>query len=103
MPDQNSFDATAEAIALVEPLGAQDAVLLLISGGGSALFEKPLCTPDELTDLTGQLLRCGADIVEMNTLRKRVSAVRAGGSRSCARRPRCFPSCCPTLSATRWT
>ena len=78
VPDQNSFDATAEAIALVEPLGAQDAVLLLISGGGSALFEKPLCTPDELTDLTGQLLRCGADIVEMNTLRKRVSAVKGG-------------------------
>ena len=37
VPDQNSFDATAEAIALVEPLGAQDAVLLLISGGGSLL------------------------------------------------------------------
>ena len=78
VPDQNSFDATAEAVSLVEPLGAQDGVLLLISGGGSALFEKPLCTPDELTGLTGQLLRCGADIVEMNTLRKRVSAVKGG-------------------------
>ena len=78
VPDQNSFDATAEAVSLVKPLGAQDGVLLLISGGGSALFEKPLCTPDELTGLTGQLLRCGADIVEMNTLRKRVSAVKGG-------------------------
>lgn len=78
VPDQNSFAATEEAIALVEPLTAEDGVLLLISGGGSALFEKPLCTPDELTDLTGQLLRCGAGIVEINTLRKRVSAVKGG-------------------------
>lgn len=78
VPDQNSFAATEEAIALVQPLTAEDGVLLLISGGGSALFEKPLCTPEELTDLTGQLLRCGADIVEINTLRKRVSAVKGG-------------------------
>lgn len=78
VPDQNSFDATAEAIALVEPLTAEDGVLLLISGGGSALFEKPLCTAAELTDLTDQLLRCGAGIVEINTLRKRVSAVKGG-------------------------
>ena len=78
MPDWNSFDATDEAIRLVEPLGENDLVLLLISGGGSALFEKPLCGPEALADLTGQLLRCGADIVEMNTLRKRVSAVKGG-------------------------
>ena len=76
MPDHNSFAATAEAIGLVRPLTAEDGVLLLISGGGSALFEKPLCTPEELTDMTAQLLRCGADIVEINTLRKRVSAVK---------------------------
>lgn len=78
IPDQNSFDATAAAIALVQPLRQQDTVLLLISGGGSALFEKPLCPPDELTDMTDQLLRCGANIVEINTLRKRVSAVKGG-------------------------
>ena len=78
VPDQNSFDATDEAIRLVQPLGADDAVLLLLSGGGSALFEKPLCQPASLADLTDRLLRCGADIVEMNTLRKRVSAVKGG-------------------------
>lgn len=78
IPDQNSFDATAAAIALVQPLRQQDTVLLLISGGGSALFEKPLCPPDELTDMTDQLMRCGANIVEINTLRKRVSAVKGG-------------------------
>lgn len=78
IPDQNSFDATAAAIELVQPLRQQDTVLLLISGGGSALFEKPLCPPDELTDMTDQLMRCGANIVEINTLRKRVSAVKGG-------------------------
>lgn len=78
IPDQNSFDATTKAIALVQPLGRQDTVLLLISGGGSALFEKPLCPPDDLTDMTDQLMRCGANIVEINTLRKRVSAVKGG-------------------------
>lgn len=78
IPDQNSFDATAAAIELVQPLRQQDTVLLLISGGGSALFEKPLCPPDELTDMTDQLMRCGANIVEINTLRKRISAVKGG-------------------------
>ena len=78
IPDQNSFDATAAAIELVQPLRQQDTVLLLISGGGSALFEKPLCPPDELTDMTDQLMRCGANIVEINTLRKRISTVKGG-------------------------
>lgn len=78
IPDQNSFDATTRAIELVQPLNAQDTVLLLISGGGSALFEKPLCPPADLTDMTDQLMRCGANIVEINTLRKRVSAVKGG-------------------------
>ena len=50
----------------------------MLSGGGSALFEKPLISEEELADLTKQLLACGADIVEINTLRKRVSAVKGG-------------------------
>ena len=59
-------------------LGPEDTVLFLLSGGGSALFEKPLIPPEELTGLTKQLLACGADIVEMNTVRKRLSAVKGG-------------------------
>jgi len=42
------------------------------------LFEKPLVPADEMDDITRQLLACGADIVEMNTLRKRLSAVKGG-------------------------
>jgi len=78
VPDGSSFAATEKAIAAVSGLDAEDTVLLLISGGGSALFEKPLVPPEELQDITGQLLACGADIVEMNTVRKRLSAVKGG-------------------------
>ena len=41
-------------------------------GGGSALLEEPLVPLSELQDITGQLLACGADIVEINTIRKRL-------------------------------
>lgn len=53
-------------------------VLFLISGGGSSLFEKPLIPLEELQSITEQLLASGADIVEMNTIRKRLSAVKGG-------------------------
>ena len=78
VPDAASFAATREALALAENLTAQDTVLFLLSGGGSALFEQPLIPAEELTDLTEQLLASGADIVAMNTLRKRMSAVKGG-------------------------
>lgn len=78
VPDGNSFRATGKALELVEGLRAEDTVLFLLSGGGSALFEKPLATEDELADITGQLLACGADIVEMNMIRKRLSQVKGG-------------------------
>lgn len=78
VPDENSFSGTRAAIDLVKGLGEDDTVLFLVSGGGSALFEQPLISPEELQDLTGQLLACGADIVEMNTIRKRFSAVKGG-------------------------
>lgn len=78
VPGENSFAATAAALEMVEGLSADDLVLFLVSGGGSALFEKPLCAPEELADMTRQLLANGADIVETNTLRKRVSAVKGG-------------------------
>lgn len=78
VPDEDTFSATAEALALTGELKREDTVLFLLSGGGSALFESPLVPQDELQDVTRQLLACGADIVEMNTVRKRLSGVKGG-------------------------
>lgn len=78
VPDESSFAATEKALAMVSDLSADDTVVFLLSGGGSALFEKPLISGEELRDVTQQLLASGADIVEMNTVRKRLSAVKGG-------------------------
>ncbi len=78
VPDENSFKGTQAALDLVSGLTEKDTVLFLLSGGGSALFEKPFVTGEELQDITGQLLASGADIVEINTIRKRLSQVKGG-------------------------
>jgi hydroxypyruvate reductase len=78
--DENTITATQECVKLAEGLTAEDELLFLVSGGGSALFERPLAgiTLDDVQDITSQLLASGADIVEMNILRKRLSGVKAG-------------------------
>ena len=78
VPDENSLRGTDAALALTENLTESDTVVFLLSGGGSALFEKPLLPLAELQDVTNQLLAAGADIVEINTIRKRLSAVKGG-------------------------
>ncbi len=69
VPDENSFAATQEALELVSGLTETDTVLFLLSGGGSALFEKPRVSGDELQNVTRQLLACGAEITQINTIR----------------------------------
>ena len=78
VPDENSFAATEKALEKVRGLEETDTVIFLLSGGVSALFEKPWISGEELQDITKQLLSCGADIVEMNTIRKRLSGVKGG-------------------------
>ncbi len=78
VPDENSFNATKVALDTVSDLKEDDTVLFLLSGGGSALFEMPLIDGKELQDITNQLLACGAEITEINTIRKRLSAVKGG-------------------------
>lgn len=78
VPDENSYKATQAAINAVTGLSSEDTVLFLLSGGGSALFEKPLIPATDMETLTKELLASGADIVEMNTIRKRFSAVKGG-------------------------
>lgn len=78
VPDDNSVRAAQRALALTENLTEQDAVLLLISGGCSALLEQPRIPLDELQSVTAALLASGADISEMNIVRKRLSTVKGG-------------------------
>ena len=72
--------ATARVLEMVRSLGEDDEVILLISGGGSALFEYPTegVTLEDIADVTRQLLACGADIMEINCIRKRLSGVKGG-------------------------
>lgn len=78
VPDENGFLATKAVLDMTEDLLPSDTVLFLLSGGGSALFEKPLISGEELQRITGQLLSSGANIQEINTIRKRLSAVKGG-------------------------
>ncbi len=77
-PDENGFAATARVLELTENLCAEDTVLLLLSGGGSALFEKPFIEEAELRAINRALLQSGADITELNTVRKHLSCVKGG-------------------------
>ena len=80
VPDENGVKATARVLEMVRALTAEDEVILLISGGGSALFEYPTegVTLEDIADATRQLLACGADITEINCIRKRLSGVKGG-------------------------
>ena len=80
VPDENTINGTRKLLAHIKDLSANDTVLFLVSGGGSALFELPATgvTLEDMADVTKQLLACGADIVEINTIRKHLSAVKGG-------------------------
>ncbi len=78
VPDENGIKATKKVLELAEELTEKDTLLFLLSGGGSALFEDPLIGLAELQNITQQLLGSGADINEINIIRKRLSAVKGG-------------------------
>ncbi|MBO7364938.1 MAG: glycerate kinase [Lachnospiraceae bacterium] len=78
IPDDRSFRAADTAISMVKSLTEKDAVLLLLSGGASSLFEKPAVPADALARITELLLRSGASITEMNTVRKHLSYIKGG-------------------------
>lgn len=76
--DAASFAAAERALALVRGLGEGDSVLFLLSGGGSALFESSDLPLEEFQDINRRLLSCGADIQEINRVRKRLSNIKGG-------------------------
>src|SRR5215212_7422473 len=80
-PDERGVEAARKVQELAESVREGDLLLALISGGASALLADP-APPIELGDLkklTGDLLRSGADIGEINTVRKHVSVLKGGG------------------------
>lgn len=80
VPDQGSLAAADKALALASSLGKDDLMIALISGGGSALMSKPApgIAMDEKLGLVAALLKCGANIAELNCVRKQVSAIKGG-------------------------
>ncbi|HWT80507.1 MAG TPA: glycerate kinase, partial [Candidatus Methylomirabilis sp.] len=80
VPDEAGMAGVQAVLSEVRGLGSRDLVLVLISGGGSALTPAPIegVSLTEKQALTKALLACGADIREMNTLRKHISRFKGG-------------------------
>ena len=80
IPDANSLNATAELLEVAGKCGENDLVIFLLSGGGSALLEQlpPEINLGDLQELNRLLLACGANIEEINTVRKHISLVKGG-------------------------
>lgn len=81
VPSKESIESTRLLLKDVSQLSSKDLVLVVISGGGSALFTSPLAeiTLEDMQQLTTALLHSGANITEINTLRKHLDQVKGGG------------------------
>ncbi|HTS85465.1 MAG TPA: glycerate kinase [Usitatibacter sp.] len=80
VPDEQGQDAARGILALARSLGEDDLLLVLVSGGGSALLSLPAggVSMADLKAVTRELLACGAPIQDMNTVRKHLSAIQGG-------------------------
>lgn len=80
VPDEAGETAAREILRATRGLGPDDLLLVLVSGGGSALLSLPAegISMDDLKATTRGLLRCGAPIQDMNTVRKHLSAIQGG-------------------------
>lgn len=89
VPDEAGEQASREILERVGRLGPNDLLLALISGGGSSLLSLPAqgITMNEMKRLTEKLLRSGADIREINTVRKHLSAIAGGRLAAASRAP----------------
>lgn len=86
--DENSLEGTRQILEIVDSATENDLIIALVSGGGSALLELPVPSVSlaDLRAMTDALLRCGATINEINTLRKHISQVKGGQLARRARR-----------------
>jgi glycerate 2-kinase len=89
VPDAAGEAAAREIMAAVRALGPDDLLLALISGGGSALLNLPAddIAADDLKAVTRELLKSGAPIQDMNTVRKHLSAIQGGRLAAASRAP----------------
>jgi glycerate 2-kinase len=78
IPNIGSIKGAEEILKIVGKVEEDDLLIVLISGGGSALFTKPRVSLDDLKSITELLLKSGADINEINTVRKHLSTVKGG-------------------------
>lgn len=81
VPDQSSVEAGRRVLELVHGLSPDDVVLVLISGGGSALVEQPVpgVELEDIAATTEMLMKAGAGIEVLNAARRRLSRIKAGG------------------------
>jgi hydroxypyruvate reductase len=89
VPDEAGEKAARNILDQAKRLGPDDLLLVLLSGGGSSLLSLPApgVTMGQMKALTSQLLRSGADIREMNTVRKHLSAIQGGRLAAASRAP----------------
>lgn len=89
VPDESGEAAAREILALAQALGPDDLLLALVSGGGSSLLSLPAegVSMADLKAVTRELLRCGASIQEINTVRKHLSAIQGGRLAAACRAP----------------
>ncbi len=78
IPNKGSIQGADKVIEVINQCRKKDLLLVLISGGGSALLCKPRVSLEDLQVTTDLLLKCGADINEINTIRKHLSYVKGG-------------------------
>ena len=78
IPNQNCIDGTNKIINLIKNSKNDDLIIILISGGGSSLLCKPKIDLKNLQKITDLLLKSGADINEINIIRKHLSFVKGG-------------------------
>ncbi len=78
IPDENSFKAGEEILKIADSTDFNDLTFVLISGGGSALVESSFISLERLQNLTKELLKRGANINELNAVRKHLSKIKGG-------------------------
>ncbi len=104
IPDESGVRGARKILEAVSRMGPDDLVLVLVSGGGSALLSLPAdgISLSDLIEVNRLLIDSSADIGEINTVRKHLSAISGGGSPPSRGPPASSRLFSPTSSGTTW-